>query len=308
MVFQGTLKWKEYPLNHPATASLLGPAVVLVSGSIYVHGGFGTRNRAFYHVCLKTRQWTKLTGLKYRYDHSDVLVDDKIFVFGGLSSFGNALPVEAYDVATNTVKEFERCKARRQLAAYLESRRQVIILGTVQGRQQAEVFGFNVDNGDISPYRIMGGVGPRNTHKCTLVVGSQRTLYLSQAHPGGNQIFVLALGPRREAAWSTLRLKGASFLNYARHDLQIVHGLLILFGRTVDRTVFDDIVLVDPQKLEAVQAGPNLRSLRDENLRYEGIWPKPPVEAGSAASNGKLWIVGGRSSPKIIELQLKRTT
>ena len=302
MVIQGTLKWKEYPLNHPGKRSPVGHAVVLVSDSIYVHDGYGSWGCAFYRLSLKTRRWTKLAALKHRYNHSNVLIDDKIYVFGGLNTLGSALSIEAYDLVTNTVRKFERCKARRQLVAYLESRRQVIILGTVQDKR-VEAFGFNVDNGAITPYRIISGVGPLHSYDSTLVVGSQRTLYLSQAHPGGNRIFMLTLGRRREAAWSTLRLQGAPFLNIAHHDLQIVHGLLILFGRKRDRADCDVIVLIDPEKLEAVQVGP---PLRDENLRYEGNWPKLTVEAGSVASNGKLWIVGGKSSAKIIELELKR--
>ena len=305
MVIQGTLKWKEYPLNHPAKMGLVGPVVVLVSGSIYVHGGFGTRTWAFYRVSLKTRRWIKLTGLNYRYSHSGVLVDDKIYIFGGRSSIRNTLPIEAYDMVTNTTTEFGPCKASRIKVAYVESRRQAIIVGIVRGHKHAEVFGFNVDTGAITPYRISGGVGPTSTYKSNLVVGSQRTLFLSKTHFGGNRIYTLTLGRGQKATWSTLILKGATFLNLSRDGFQILHGLLILFGHAKrDRTVSKDIVLVDPENLEAVHVGPT--SL-PQNLHYEGRWPKPPVEAGSVASNGKMWIVGGRSSQKILELELERT-
>ena len=305
MVIQCTLKWKEYPLNHPGKISLLGPVVVLVSGSIYVHGGFGTRTWAFYRVSLETRRWIKLTGLNYRYSHSGVLVDDKTYIFGGRSSIRNTLPIEAYDMVTNTTTEFEPCKASRRKVAYVESRRQVIIVGIVPGHKHAKVFGFNVDTGAITPYRTSGGLGPTSTYKSSLVVASQRTLFFFKTHYDGNPIFTLTLGRAQEATWSTLTLRGVSFLNIRRDGFQMVQGLLILFGHAMrDRTVSEDIVIVDPQNLEAVQVRPT--SL-PQNINYEGKWPKLPVEAGSVASNGKMWIVGGRSSQKIIELELERT-
>lgn len=116
---------------------------------------------------------------------------------------------------------------------------------------------------------------------------------------------MLKLGRGQVAAWSSFSLDGAAFRNIANRSFQIVHGLLVIFGRTQDSTLLEDIVLVDLQNHEIMQMGP---TSRDANLRYEGKWQNPPIKAGSVVSSGKIWILGGSSGPKILELELKRTT
>lgn len=63
-----------------------------------------------------------------------------------------AAAIQTYDMVTNTVIEFEPCRAIHQTDTYIESRRQVIILGEKEGVKGVRVFGFNVDTRDVVPY------------------------------------------------------------------------------------------------------------------------------------------------------------
>lgn len=307
MVIKGTLKWKEYPLNHPENIRLLGPAIVLVGDAVYIHGGFGSRQHPFYRVALTTRRWRRLPNLEYRYGHSNVLVNDKIYVFGGARSDRSNLPIEAYDLVTNTVEAFDRCEASRQLTAYVESRREVIITGIRTGQLGVQVFGFNVDTGSIASYRITGGEAPTSSYKAGLVLSGHRLYYLSKKLHGA-RIFVLTLGRRHEAAWSVLELRGPALPKTVHFVFQVVHGLLVQFGgRKLGQSTPEELYLVDPLNLETVHVRP---LSQQTDIFYEGNWrnwPKPPIEAGSAAANGKLWIFGGRSNPKILELEVDRS-
>lgn len=62
MVIQGTLKWQEYPLNPPAECEH-APALTLVSGSMYVHGGFRAIH-SFYRFSLASHRWTSRLSLQ----------------------------------------------------------------------------------------------------------------------------------------------------------------------------------------------------------------------------------------------------
>lgn len=116
---------------------------------------------------------------------------------------------------------------------------------------------------------------------------------------------MLSLGPRHEARWSSLTLKGTAIPATHYQSIFAVNGLLVIFGgRARDLRVPDDLLLIDPYTCEAVKIGP---TSRHPNLHYEGNWPKPPVQAGTEGSNGKLWFFSGKSSSNIIELEIIRT-
>lgn len=306
-MIQGTLRWKEYPLNEPERFRLLEPALVLVSGRIYIHGGYGTSTGKshFYYYCLKTRNWTPLTALQERYNHSVVLVDDSIYVFGGSSSRRSYLPIEAYSLVTNMVQEFDPCHLQKQLAAYVEPRREVIIFGFRTGIDSAQVLGFNVDTAIITPYKITGGEVPTNPFTARLVTVGRKFFYYSKPRAYGGFIYVLTLGAGHKASWSRLALKGATPPVTAFEAFQVVSGLILVFGGiNVNNEIEEDIFLADPETLEAVKVGPT--SVHAE-IHHEGSWPpKPPVKAGHVASNGKVWFFGGRSALKIIELEFDR--
>lgn len=303
MVIKGTLKCKEYPLNHPAKRRLLGPSTVLVGGTVYIHGGLGSTRYPFYRVSLATRKWQKLPNLEYRLSHSNVLVDDKIYVFGGWRNARTNLRIEAYDLVTNTVETFDQCKGRLQRVAYVASRREVIIVGATSANFTAVLFGFNVGTGRISPYRNTSGVVPLASKYASFVQAGHRLCYCRNS---GKAIFMLTLGLGHTAAWTEIELRGQFLSRTVNYTVQVVHGLLFIFGGHTDQTLEeleDYIVLVDPLTVETVQVGP---TSGQENVRFEGKWPEPPLEAGVVASNGKLWIFGGKLSSKIVELEFER--
>ena len=304
MVIQGTLRWKEYPLNHPMVKKLYASVLTLVGGSIYVHGGFGMEY-GFYRFSLVTRKWTKLQAFKCWYEISNVLVDDKIYVFGGSRDAKDILPIEAYDILTDTVEEFPRCEALLQVSTYVESRREIIIVGPVVVGQSAQVFGLNVDTKAITQYTTTAGKAPKCMFKGDLLVCGRRIFFFSRFLLYGGVFSMLSLGPGHNAAWSKLTLKGAAIPPTRSQVISETNGLLVVFGgRERTPQTPDSVVLIDTYTNEAVKVGP---TFRHPNLQYEGNWPKPPVQAGTGSSNGRLWLFSGEMSSNIIELEIVRT-
>lgn len=300
MVFEGTLKWRQHPLFHPGKIAVLAPALTLVGGYMYVHGGYGTRGYPFYRYSLTTKEWHVLGGVAYRYSHSTVLVDDKMYIIGGGRPRNYNLPIEAYDLV-NTVHEHKGCRASKQVATYVESRKEIIILGTVASANGVQAFGFHLDSACIVPYRITGGAAPRDSFKAQVAASGQKLFLLSRDFQVGNVLSMLTLGHGHSAEWSQVVLQGAAVPQTNFHCFQLVNRHLVLFGgQTNNQVIPDTLLLVDPDTLEAVQIGP---TSTHESLGYTGIWPNPPVEAGSVAAGEKLWVFGGRSNPKIIELE-----
>ena len=282
------------------------PAIVLVSGNIYVHGGYGTNYLSLHRFSLKAEQWTRLTGLRYRLHHSNVLVDDKMYVVGGFRHRNNGdLPIEAFDLVTNTVEEFEPCPVPAREAAYVESRREVIILASRGSIHTAQVFGFNVDTGRINSYKVTSMFKPiMDPDNIYTVQKDMRLFVLSSNIFNGQSVSILTLGRTHEAAWSRLTFKGAALPQTAYLTFEVVHGLLVLFGgQNIYDVIPEEIFLIDPDSFEAVQLGPSSTA----DLVHMGAWPMPPDLAGSVASNGKLWIFGGNRRSKILELEFERT-
>lgn len=121
------------------------------------------------------------------------------------------LPVEAYDILTDTVEEFQPCVATDQVAAYVEPRREVIIVGTVPSIKGLQRFSFKVDSGKIVPYRIISGMASIplsdvNIDKGgnSVVACGQRVYLLSSGAPNKGSFFMLTLGHGYQAAWSRL--------------------------------------------------------------------------------------------------------
>lgn len=307
MVIQATLKWGRYLLKHPVGFVLEGSAITLVGGSIYVHGGFRSVWDPFYRFKLDTRQWSRLlNGPEYRTRHTIVLVDDKIYIVGGRRGVRSLLPIEAYDLLTDESVELESFEAAAQAAIYHESLRKIIIVRQVPyPRGVIEVCSFHVETKRLENYVCSSGRPPPDNFKPSLVKCGEELFYLSMLRGSGRaHLYTLTLGRGLRARWSEIQVLGARLPFTSLRVFEALQGLLIIFGGDHSPTSTSrNGILFDPRTLEAVKIGPDHKPA---SLRFEGRWPERVVDAASVASNGKMWILGGKSSRNMVELELQR--
>lgn len=277
---------------------------------MYVHGGLGSYGYAFYQYSLKTRRWKKYFRVEHRFSHTNVLVNDKIYIVGGGSNelpYSREIAVQTFDLITNEFDGAGRCPIFAGSALYVESRQEILMFGHGNGEEQdVVVFGYDLATQETAKYRVIGGFAPRMARRQAVVQFGQRFFHLSVPYNSGRcLLYMLTLGSGYTANWCKLYSRGDDLPNTDAPVFQVVQGLLIIFGgkRKNEEVSDDDIFLFDPNTFEGVSFG---KALSVPSLKYVGNWPKAPFRGSGVATNGKLWIFGGQSSHSIIKLEIKR--
>lgn len=301
MRIRGTLKWACAPLNHPGF-DLDGPAAILVGGDVYVHGGFGTKRFPFYKFSLATRQWTSIGGCAYRYSHSCVLVDDKIYIVGGARAGTINLPIEAFNLPSGVTEEFEPCITFKELAVFVESQRQIVILGRLSGGRTLETFGFDVDGKRLSMYRVTAGDRrPNLSHGASVVECNQRVFFMWRPSKDRSSISVLTIVTRKTAHWAELKLNGDTLPTVRLNALEVVDGLILCFGgRTTGNDNSTHACFIHPLTHEVTGVGVG------SSIQHVGNVPAASYEMGSASTQNKLWLFGAMHGKSIVEAEFCR--
>lgn len=299
MVIQGTLKWEEYPLNN-VRVPVVSP--VIVGNTIYANVGFAAKKKSLYRISLDMGEWTPLSGIAHRMRHTNFLVDDKIYLVGGRRYLTSKPRIETYNILTEEVQSFKPFIAIYQTSAYVDTRREIVIVGYDSRANKMKVASFNVNDKQLTPYESSGEPPPPVSSAGNIVAHGERLFYLYK--PIGHTecaLSVLKLGRRLKGTWATIGLRGTALPNTRFHTFEGVSGLLLIFGGSTNTLeVPQDFLLIDPRTYEAERVGPGRKS----SFEYRGSWPSRPVEGDSVAWNGKLWIFAGRG---IYKLELKRS-
>ena len=303
MVLGGVLKWGRGVLQDPYLDNyLINATTTLVGSFVYVHGGEGRSACPLYRFCLVSGKWVKLKGAPYRYKHTCILANDKLYLIGGVRNGRRDLPLEIYDLAVETSEEFNGCDEPNQIAAYLESRQQIMILG---GISRIRTYGFDVETNVLMAYLTRGETPPYHTRQCLIAEDEQLYFTTQSRNIDDNRttLYMLKLAASYSATWSKLKLPGSGLLVHSLSLLQASNGLIICFGADrVERSF--QLFIIDPSTGEATRAG---TTITESSWSWTGSWALANTDVSSFVRQGTIWIVGGRQYSTIVKLEALRT-
>ena len=206
MVLGGVLKWGRGVLQDPyLDEKLISATTTLVGSFVYVHGGEGRSPWPLYRFCLVSGKWVKLNGAPSRYKHTCILATDKLYLIAGVIHGHRDLPLVVYDLVVETSEEFKVCDEPHQIAAYLDSRQQIIILG---GISRIQTYGFDVETNVLMAYSTRGEAPPYHTRQCLIAEDEQLYFMTQSRNIGDNRatLYMLKLAASYSATWSQLKL------------------------------------------------------------------------------------------------------
>ena len=307
MRIAGELSWKQRGLAHPVTReahTLTYHTVTLVGGRVYVHGGFETENAPFHYYTIVSERWTKVPGVRYRFGHTSLLVDDKIYMIGGGRNASFRVPIEAFDLLTHSVDVVEaECQATQHSAAYVPSRRQIFIVGRMPGHKGTKMLCFDVRSKKLVKLTTKGKKPPMRRFVSKLLESKEKVLLLS----GEDQLthlHVLEFIHGHIATWSDMQLSRAVPPNN-KVALQVVDGLIFCFGGQngwhADTNV---LFLMDTETANVVRVGPI--SVSSHAVKRSGNWPNPNSGMAAVAWQGDILMFGGSHDAKLMQLEFKR--
>ena len=269
---------------------------------MFLHGGYGRDNQSLFRYSILNEAWERLHGLRYRYSHTSVLVNDVIYVFGGRYRGKSGLPVEAYDPALDEsfvvldAKSLERLGLTHHIGAYLEPREEVFILGARQGL--VSVFGLNARTHRVKQYRTKGSAPASlvngdalTAFRDSLIVLSGAGLYMMTPHLGDS------------LTWS--RIETARMEAFTRTVLHSMDRFVFCFGGIgKNMAPSDELIIVNVVNGD-VTVVPHEGN---DMITVEGHWPDATARHASCFSNGRMLVFGGaglRSNVRELLLSLE---
>ena len=132
------------PLPNEMPAARYGFSAVANERYIFVIGGFDADDnavRTMYRLSLETYQWTALTPMgTARYACVCVLLDNYVYIFGGLNSNGAVVSVERYSIVGNSWEDLPDMGAARWDHYAVAAMRNIIYILGRYGTRVLEVF------------------------------------------------------------------------------------------------------------------------------------------------------------------------
>ena len=277
---------------------------------MFVSGGARTFGHQFYVYSLAEKQWTTLPGVEPRVQHSTVLVDDKLYIIGGrrswqagVSSYRSVSTFLAYDfVMCQSEHGMTRVENYQQVAVYLESRREILILeGFI-----IKLTALNVDTHNVTSLKVKGpparwGAGGAVVEHCDKIFVFGPPMGGKRRPSNFNTLWVFHRGNWDVAVCSKLQTKNQVPARRTYMSLNVVNGYLMCFGGKVDiNRLTNHVAIMNLRNSVWTEGSPDAEHTWWD---YQGTWPQVDMNMAGVEFDGKLLLFGGRTSPGIIELK-----
>ena len=313
MGLEAKLTWEKVENSKPSNyAHFNAGSTTLVGG--YVYATFCSDYKEnIYVFSLATQTWHNFWRYSAPRDHVPMLVDDKLYLLGGL--VGRGIPytgISEIDLVIGKLHEFSGVSLPyNHCAVYDEKRGDIVMYGNESWR----VYRFNVDSKQLAQYHVTGSFKP--SVSCTSrqsMVAANGDIYVFDNCNLGNDkvIHILTLGDPNTARWSRVLFGlDRSWPDLRRMAAGVMGDLLVLFGGFRGRWNTPnayDLYLYDTRTEEG-------EVLNIENLgtcTSTGSWPVPWGDGLSGISNAviankTMWFFGeSNAGMHIYKLEIDR--
>ena len=252
----------------------------------------GLEEDMFYMYSIREDKWTTIPGCQHRYKHSCILVDDCLYVIGGerrlrRGGYGKIkAPIESYDLVLGEAQEHGICSTQKELATYVESFRDIVIIGTLSERYGVHAFGFNVDTKTLSKYRVAGRSPWSFPDGASIVECNGRVYFMfcSSSYQHRMFMFMLTIGFAQTAVWAELSLTGHTITPRQANALVVVDGLLLCFGGK-HRYRNEDLptCFIHPETGEVIKVGD------ETSIQENGELPRSSSGVLGVSTANKAW-------------------
>ena len=299
MALKGTLKWTYHTRKDNRIPHGEGYSITLVGADVYVFGGTcGNSRRQGYVYSIQRRTWRHFEGVEYRYQHSTVLVDDKLYILGGARRGVRIYSVATFDLINHNTQEIlKRLPMHRMTATFLEKWRDIVIIFPFTSQ---EVYVLNVDNATLRKYRKINGTPPRASG--LKILECNRQIFAVSTRKPRSKISILTLNRDMTGAWEDVKIPGWNFVARSDMIMHDMNGYLVILGGNyfnLNRDHADEIIILDTASQKLVEVGP--QSLG--RFVQSGIWPQDQEIKGSVVVNGRLLYLTCGDYYDVVELE-----
>ena len=220
------LRWTDLGPSYSERGIFHGESANIVGNRVYFFGGYYCKEFGR-ELCLRPRRSTDISSdLSPRATHSAVLVDDKIYVYGGEDKKIEDLlysDLIQYDIVTGEVSVVEARMTEvvgeraHPVAVFAPWRREIIMFGGIATYHVAsreprlnDTAAFHVDQKSWRPLKVKGQLPRRRTGHKAVLVGTQMYMYGGYTTSGDylGDLWVLELRGYSAVTWSNMHPGG----------------------------------------------------------------------------------------------------
>lgn len=300
MGIEAKLTWRGY-YNGMRINYFRPGSTTLVGGFVYVVRRYEFKENIFV-FSLATQTWRPFWRFIVAADHSAVLVNDKLYLVGGLSAGRPCAVISEIDFILGKMHQFSGdFPSVDHSAAYVEKRDEIIIYG----KRSSTVCGFNVSSKQLTRYRIQGSHKPRVTSiSLQSTVSSNGDIYVYDRYINNQSrpMHILTLRDHKTATWSTVDFgNGRPEVGLARMGTCVVDDMMVLFGGFRGFATKRELFLYDMRTGDSENLAENSLG----SCTCEGSWPIGGGFSNAVVASRKIWFFG-ESRTQIYSLEIER--